>query len=217
MTALSDLKIDMSSSNSILLDVSSYSADSLLQVLHESGFLNQRVSPSANSTLAELLNTTFLDSFLPGLVSTYGANKLVDLKVRTKYAPNTFFAVDQMGANITAELEFIVDNETAITLAVEQADAFISASLNNFTFNVKVISISIKSIQAIQSNIGDIPAEDLKVFFNVLFRIGIPFINAFLKGGFQVPQTFFDILIIDEASFFSKDGYLSIMFSPEFI
>ena len=139
------------------------------------------------------------------------------MNVYTKVAPNTFFNVDEMGAKVTFDLEFIVNNETAIIIEVYEGDFFVNPKLDNFTFFIKIESVSIKNITTYNSQIGDHNLESLKTFLNDMFYLATPIINAYFATGFQVPNEFFGLIVVDHADFQSKDGYVSIIFSPHLI
>lgn len=56
--------------------------------------------------------------------------------MKTNVAPNAFFENDKMAANISAQLEFIVGNESAIIIDIINADVEINATLSDFIFNI---------------------------------------------------------------------------------
>jgi hypothetical protein len=69
-------------------------------------------------------------------------------------------------------------------------------TLENSTIFMEIISFDVKTITEINSVIGTVNTEEIQVFLNVLFRIAIPFINKFIKSGFQLPSEFFGILAV---------------------
>lgn len=169
------------------------------------------------SSVAFFLNTTYLEALLPGLEKKYGANVAVDIAVSTKYAPNTFFKQDKMGANATAVLEFIIPGvETAAVLELKTT-SFVSVTLKDFLLKLAVQSISIDNVSVPVSNIGHISTTALKIFLNTGIKIATPLINEFLSSGFKIPNTFLDMVKIDDAEFIAKDGFVLIQFTPEFI
>jgi len=48
-------------------------------------------------------------------------------------------------------------------------------------------------------------------------KVAIPILNAFISGGLTIPNSFFGFLVIDEAEFYSKEGFVQVVISPEFI
>ncbi len=199
-TQLSNIALNLTGNNSIAVDVTSYTADSLLKVLHEAGFFKGSISQAdISAKYSSFLSTTYLDGFLPGLVNTYGKDQPVTILFSSSAAPHTFFNPDEMGASLSVILEFQVNDQSAITLEIHEADAFVQTSLEDFTLHIKIESLAVKSIQQIQSNIGDISPLELKTFFNVLFKIAIPIINELLANGFAVPTEFMDMVKIESA------------------
>ena len=94
----------------------------------------------------------------------------------------------------------------------------VQASLDNFILKVKIDQVKFSDISLIQSEIGQVNARELKYFLNTLFRMVIPFINGLvLANGFPIPDTFFGVMRIKSARFYSMDGYVNIGFVPEFI
>lgn len=69
----------------------------------------------------------------------------------------------------------------------------------------------------LSSTIGDIPVEEKKIFINWAIKIGLPFMNMFLKKGLELPSTFFDLVRIKDATFTAMEGYVQVGIVPEFI
>jgi hypothetical protein len=157
-----------------------------------------------------------MDGFLPGLAAKYGKGQPVSLRFLTTSAPKSIFDIGKVGAYMTARIEFIVNNETAVALCVNNADALVSPSLSNFTLFMEILKFDIKEIQMISSLIGEVNTEELLVFLNVLFRITIPFVNKFLQGGFDLPTEYFGVLSVKQAEFKAFNGYIEASFVPEF-
>ena len=64
--------------------------------------LNQKnVGPSLGP---KYLNTTYMDTILPGLIAKYGADQPMSINLVTKQAPVSFFEVGVLGVKITADL-----------------------------------------------------------------------------------------------------------------
>ena len=87
----------------------------------------------------DYLTTTVLDGFLPGIAAKYGQDVPVALSFSSKVAPNSFFNTDQVGAKLTATIEFIVNNEKAVSLTITDADATVKPALANFTLFMEIL------------------------------------------------------------------------------
>ena len=65
--------------------------------------------------------------------------------------------------------------------------------------------------------IGEVNANELKVFLNVLFRLAIPVVNQVMAGGLALPTEYFGVLVVQQAEFHAKQGFIEMSFVPEFI
>jgi hypothetical protein len=167
----------------------------------------------------DYLTTSYLDGILPGLVQKYGEDRPMKIAFRTKVSPQSFFNPGQVGAKLSAYLDFMVDNDVAVGLSVNDAFALVTPTLDNFILKLKISQIKFDAIEVTSSQIGpDVKGNELKVFLNTLFRMLIPFINNLvLAPGFTIPDTFFGVMRIKSAVFAAKDGFVNIGFVPEFI
>ena len=57
-----------------------------------------------------ILNTTYIETFLPGLVKRFGADQPMSIKFATVKAPTTYFHPDTIGMIINADLTVYVNN-----------------------------------------------------------------------------------------------------------
>ena len=76
-----------------------------------------------------------------------------------------------------------------------------SPSLNDFILKIQVIKFALKVITVTETKIGTIDGDEIKVFLNVLFRLGIPVANSFLNGGFRLPNEYFGFMVVKAAEF----------------
>lgn len=216
-TPITALDIDLSQHNQMMVDASTYSVDSLLSVLQEQNWFSFLFTPDTFGGIAKgYLSTTYLDGILPGLITKYGKDTPVSVNFISQLAPNSFFNVDEVGAKMHARIEFIINNEIAVALQVNDADALVSPSLNDFILKIQVIKFALKVITVTETKIGTIDGDEIKVFLNVLFRLGIPVANSFLNGGFRLPNEYFGFMVVKAAEFQAKSGYVQIGFVPEF-
>jgi hypothetical protein len=149
----------------------------------------------------DYLTTTILDGFLPGIVKKFGEDQPASLTFRTKVAPNSYFSMDTVGAKVSAAIDFIVNNEKAVSLSVTDADATVKPALANFTLFIDILQFTVKAITIDESLIGEVNATELKVFLNVLFRLAIPVINQVMAGGLALPTEYFGVLVVKQAEF----------------
>ncbi len=92
-------------------------------------------------------------------------------------APLSFFAQDQMGFNAAMDVVFKVKQETAIVLTFKGMQAYVTLEIKNANLTVKINKLHINEVTYSQSQIGEYKTQELKDFFNVLFRTMIPIIN----------------------------------------
>ena len=90
-------------------------------------------------------------------------------------------------------------------------------SLKNFTLTIQFQSFYITDSQVIQSEIGPIDVESKRKFVNFMAYIMLPVVNSLLANGFVIPQEFFGMIRIQDASFETKDGYVQVGIVPQFI
>ena len=89
--------------------------------------------------------------------------------------------------------------------------------MQDFLLSIKVLTFYINDAQALYSDIGWINAYELRSFVNVFAYLALPVINGFLSPGFKLPQEYFGIVRIRDASFLALDGYCQVGIVPEFI
>ena len=92
-------------------------------------------------------------------------------------------------------------------------------ALKNSDLTVKVDKILIQDVTYSQSKIGQYKTDELKDFFNVIFRTAIPAVNQIASiemKKFIIPSQFLGFVVIKDATFVPKDGYLAIQVAPEF-
>jgi hypothetical protein len=108
-TEISKLDVDIEHKGQMVMDLSSYSVDSLLSVIQDKGFFEITLDGDAFGGAGKVyLTTTIMDGFLPGLAAKYGKGKPVALRFQTEKAPRSEFNKDQVGARITARVSFNV-------------------------------------------------------------------------------------------------------------
>lgn len=96
-------------------------------------------------------------------------------------------------------------------------DCFVDLTLKNFKLTGQIKKIAISSLTYSKSTIGDYDVNDLKAFFNVAFRTMIPIANQILVDYAQdIPTEFLDFIVVKDATFASKAGYLAISMAPDF-
>lgn len=218
-TPVSQVEIDLTNRNQIMVDATQYSVDSLLSVVQDKDMFSLLITPdSFDGMLKSYLITTYLDGFLPGMVAKYGKDTPVSVNFKSFAAPNSFFNPSEVGAKLHATIEFIVNQEVAVSLTLTDADALVTPSLSNFVLKVQIIKFAIKAIQLNQSTIGAVDPDELRVFLNVLFRTAVPIVNdKVLSKGFTLPRQFFGIVEIQEAEFKAMQDFIQIGFVPHFI
>ena len=123
-----------------------------------------------------------------------------------------------MGAQVNYFLDFMVEDQVAVTLNVVNAKALVNATMDNFILKPKINTVRFEEISVVASEIGPVSGKELQYFLNTLFRMIIPFINGLvLADGIQIPDTLFGVMRVKSARFESMDGYVNIGFVPEFI
>lgn len=90
-TDINDIKILTSTANSVEVSVSHFTANSFLLAVHDSNLLEYTLTPEAFPMVAEELTTTYLDGFLPGLVTKYGKDLPVSIGIKANSAPRALF------------------------------------------------------------------------------------------------------------------------------
>lgn len=218
-TPISDMALNFTSSNEILLDVSPYSVNSLLLTLQDSNTFNITIT---QETLGpqfgpEYLNTTFGETILPGLIAHFGADQPMSLGFATKEAPLSYSKADEMGLHVTGYLMLWVRDELACIIEVNDAQAGLAASLKDFVLQVQLLSFYINGASVAYSAIGEIDVQAMRTLVNFFARVLIPVVDRYLEPGFPLPREYFGIVRVKDAFFQAMDGYLQVGLVPEFI
>ena len=143
-TAIVDLQVDPSTKGNVQARVSTYTADSFMKVLYESGKITYTITQDIiPKNIPIILNTDVLDGLLPGLVAKYGRGKAVTIDLICKDSPVVFFNEGQMGGSAALDAVFKVGNEVAIILTFKGMQNFIEMQLKNSDLTVRVDKILI--------------------------------------------------------------------------
>lgn len=73
----------------------------------------------------KFLNTSFANSFLPGIVAKYGLNQPMKIGLSTKEAPTSFFKPNELGLDLNPLITVYVNDDVAVEIEVLNADAAI--------------------------------------------------------------------------------------------
>eukprot|EP00347_Sterkiella_histriomuscorum_P020604 403337177 len=185
----------------------------------------QILTTSANSvqlakipSLSKMLNTTYLDGLLPGLVAKYGNDQPVTIEIKATQSPRAEFKENDLGLILNLDLTFRVNSEIAIIVSVIDLSAHVDAMLQGPNFTTKVNTIIIDKCTSSQSQIGFFNALTFKFFFNMSIRIVIPILNEiFLSKAIVLPDTYLGLIKINSASFTSQNGYLAVSVAPQIL
>lgn len=91
-------------------------------------------------------------------------------------------------------------------------------TLVNFLLTIQFQPVFyIESAKLLYTDIGPINTEQLRSFVNFFAYLARPVINNILAPGFKLPQEYFGIVRIRDASFEAMDGYCQVGIVPEFI
>ena len=212
-TNLPSISMNMNTTESVQLDVSDYSIDSLLLVLHEEGKIAFELT---NDTIPEL-TTTMLEPLLPGLIERYGDGQGMAIKISSAEAPFASLTPDTLDFDLNLFLDFwVVGNESAVVLDAHDVDTKIKLTFTNFTLYPKVDSISFGKFTYSDSKIGDLDMFAIKEFLNIGIKFVLPVLNKHLASGFQLPDEILHFIKIESADFEILQDYMAITFSPVF-
>lgn len=218
-SVISDVQLNFTSSNQILLDTSRWTIDSVLQVIQDTDILDATITQETLGPVwgSMYLNTTFGDSVLPGLKPKYGADQPMSIRIFTSKAPTSFFHPDEIGIETTFDIQVFVKEDMACSFRVIDADGSIKVFLQKGVLSFQVLTLYLNEATVLSSQIGDIPVWEMKTFVNWAIKLGIPFINGFLNKGLELPSLYFGIIKIQDATFTAMDGFVQIGIVPEFL
>eukprot|EP00347_Sterkiella_histriomuscorum_P011898 403370674 len=216
--SITDVQILTTSANSVQLAVSHYSADSFLVAIHDTGLFDFVLTQQKIPGLSKMLNTTYLEGLLPGLVAKYGNDQPVTIEIKATQSPRAEFKENDLGLILNLDLTFRVNSEIAIVVSVIDLSAHVDAMLQGPNFTTKVNTIIIDKCTSSQSQIGFFNALTFKFFFNMSIRIVIPILNEiFLSKAIVLPDTYLGLIKINSASFTSQNGYLAVSVAPQIL
>ncbi|TNV79283.1 hypothetical protein FGO68_gene12198 [Halteria grandinella] len=218
-SVIQDVSLNFTSSNQILIDTSRWVTDSVLDLVQQTGILDILIDQEMLGPVygPQFLNTSFGDGVFPGLNAKYGRNQPMSLRIFTSKAPTSFFHVGQLGIETTFDIDVFVRDQLAVSIRVINADGSISVALDKGTLSFQILELYMNDAVVLSSEIGDIPIWDLKTFINFAIKLGLPYMNGFLNRGIPLPDTYFDLVRIKDASFTAMEGYVQVGIVPEFI
>lgn len=216
---ISDVQLNFTSTNQILVETSRWVTDSVLQVVQDTNILDTWVTQETLGAVwgPEFLNTTYGDSVLPGLKAKYGKDQPMSIHIFTSKAPTSFFHPGKLGIETTFDIMVYVNQDLACSFRVINADGSISVDLTKGTLHFMIQELYLNDAQVLSSEIGDIPVWEMKTFVNWAIKLGIPFINSYLDKGIELPNEFFGIVRIKDATFTPQEGFVQVGIVPEFI
>ena len=181
--------LNFSSTSQILVDTSRYTVNSLLLTLQDSQFLQfnldeKNVGPSLGP---KYLNTSYMDSILPGLVERYGRDQPMSINLVTKEAPVSFFEVGVLGVRLTADLQVYVGSELAAVIEVTEGEGSLYAALGPYTdylLVIRLLTFKINGSKVVSSQIGNIDVESMRNFVNFYAWLALPVVNVLMQPGF---------------------------------
>ena len=93
---VTDVLLNFTSSNIVLVDTSRYTIDSILLTVQDTGLFDVNITQETLGPVwgPHFLNTTFGDSVLSGLINKYGRDQPMSLRIATSKAPTSFFKPD---------------------------------------------------------------------------------------------------------------------------
>eukprot|EP00347_Sterkiella_histriomuscorum_P013831 403363197 len=212
-----DVEVQTTSSNTMQMSVSPYSADSILVSMHDTGLFDYVITKETVPGLANILTTNYMDGLLPGIVAKYGRDQEVTIEMKATQAPRTEFKLNDLGMFMNLDLTFRVNQEVAIIVTLTDLKANVKPMLIGANFTAQIYTIKIDECSATQSQIGDFDGEGFRDFFNVSVRIAIPFLNEIYmkKKAIVMPDTFMGFIKVKSATFSSQDGFLAVTVYPK--
>jgi hypothetical protein len=180
---ISDVSLDFSSTNEIMVTTSSWSADSFLGVFHDLGIFDFKLTPERAGSESNLLNTNFIDTMLPGIKAKFGENQPVTLRMFSNKGPQTYFHPGTLGIHINYDLHVYVNSDLACSFRIIDDDGAISLSLTKGLLVVQLLQLYMNDAVVLTSQFGEIDVWSKRVFINWSIKLATPFINAYLATG----------------------------------
>ncbi len=84
----------------------------------------------------KFLNTTYIDTLLPGMIAKFGKDQPVEINFAANQAPTSQFKPAQMTVDVTAELTVTVNGQLACIIDVISAQTVVSATLKDFLLKI---------------------------------------------------------------------------------
>jgi hypothetical protein len=88
--------------------------------------------------------------------------------------------------------------------------------MRDFVLNIQIVSFYINDSALLMTDMGPIDLESKRRFINWVAWLSIPVVNVWLRPGFPVPNNFLGMFTVKDATFESKEGYVSIGVVPQF-
>jgi hypothetical protein len=110
-TPITDMKLNFTAKNYITVDTSTYTVDSALLTMHDRNIFNITITQKLLGPILgpKYLNTTFLDTILPGIEAKFGANQPAVINFATLKHPTSFFNPGEIGVSVTGAITVSVN------------------------------------------------------------------------------------------------------------
>lgn len=108
--------------------------------------------------------------------------------------------------------------ELAVELDLQDIKFTGGIAIENYQASADVASFLVDKISIPTSTIGSISAAKLKLEFNSVSRLAVPFINAYLQQySVPIPQDIFGIFLLSDIFLTYADGYIFGGATPTFV
>ena len=208
----------------IQLLVSEYVMDTALYTMSLSNVINQKVDHTMLKPDSPVqLNTTFLDSLIPGIKAKYG-EKSVDIEISftkpTDVNPIMNISDGKLNPHIALLMKFIVEGEKESCVDINASTSvLVSLALETEgKLNVNVEKADVSDVKIIKNIVNnEIKPIELKTILNFTINISIPVINNMVMKNMKI-----EIPSIQGVGFskseliLREDKFIEIGIKPEF-
>jgi hypothetical protein len=207
---------------SIQMFLSEYSIKTAVNSLFISNMFNVTIySEDLPSDSPIHLDSTSLESLIPGTVNRYGKGKLLDINAKVSKRPDILIKDGKINGTLQAEVSIMVrlDNTTKeealrfITDIAASGDAHVKKD-GQIIAQVHYIKFSNSSI--IQTKLEEANIKNIEFIFNFATQLGIPILNNKYLSNINVAIPSIEGITFEDSTVKIPNDYVEININPNF-
>jgi hypothetical protein len=178
-------------------------------------------------TPIQLLNTSSIGQYLPGLTKKFGENKPVSIEYNLDKVGN--FSIREDDDTISFDVSVTLNLFVMTAPGVRERALDLKLSSNHFNVTVEIpsdslnVTVNLKEvvigdITLVTSTFGEIDFKILTSVLDLAIYYGLPFINSHLKTmEIAIPEKLFGMFVLSDLTLKYHDSFIEAGLTPTFL